>query len=329
MAAEAHDASAPATRWERLLDLDGDLAETLGADIAARARDRIGVATVRLEKGSWSPQTLTPEVRDAFALLVCDGLIVRELELAGTVTADLLGPGEIVDFGQAGERLLPTTERWHVSGPTKIAILDDRVLPALHVWPALGSRLIARAARQAARAGEQRAISQLPRVELRIRALLWHLAERWGRMGPAGVVVPIELTHSALGHLVGARRSTVTLALGELNRLGTVVRRGDGAWILRADSNPSGTTPHAAGLPGIAAIPAARGAAPPSPAPPRMLRRDAPVLADRVERLRLVSVQEHARTRALLARCRATCETSASRRARWLSPPSAPEAPPS
>jgi hypothetical protein len=180
VAAEADSSSVPATRWERLLDLDGDLAEALGEGVAARARDRIGVATVRLEPGSWSPESLAPVVRDAFALLVCDGLIVRELELAGTVTADLVGPGDILAFGSAGEPLLSTRDRLHVSGTAHVAILDSRVLPGLHAWPALGARLIARVAGQAARAAEQRAISYLPRVELRIRALLWHLAGRWG-----------------------------------------------------------------------------------------------------------------------------------------------------
>jgi CRP/FNR family transcriptional regulator, cyclic AMP receptor protein len=253
VAAEAHDGPAPATRWERLLDLDRDLAEALGDD-AARARDRIGVATVRLPPGSWEPLALTPAVREAFALLVCEGLIVRELGLADTLTADLLGASDLVAFGPASEPLLSTRERWHVTGQATVAILDDRVLPALHAWPVLGSRLIARAARQAARAAEQRAISQLPRVELRIRALLWHLAERWGRIGPSGVVVPLELTHTALGQLVGARRSTVTLALGELTREGTVVRRNDGSWLLRADSNPSSCGTRAARAPGVTAI---------------------------------------------------------------------------
>jgi hypothetical protein len=68
------------------------------------------------------------------------------------------------------------------------------------------------------------------------------------------VVVPIELTHTALGHLIGARRSTVTLALGELSRLGAVVRRDDGAWVLRVDSNPSGVGLQLASRLGVATI---------------------------------------------------------------------------
>jgi CRP-like cAMP-binding protein len=302
-------------RWERLLDLDSDLAEALGAEAAARARDRVGVATVRLAEGTWRPETLMPEVRRAFGLIVCDGLIVRQLDLAGTLTADLLGPGDIVALGQSGEPLLRTGEHWQVSGDATVAILDDRVLPALHAWPTLSSRLIARAARQAARAAEQRAISQLPRVELRIRALLWHLAERWGRMGPMGVVLPLELTHGALGHLVGARRPTVTLALGDLARDGAVIRREDGAWMLHPRSNPSASAVDGNGKPGVAAVRAlgAMRAVEIVVATP-----DAAFLAARIERVREASAQQRARSRALLARCEAT-RARMNERARALS----------
>jgi CRP-like cAMP-binding protein len=240
---------------------------------------------------------------------------VRELDLAGTLTADLLGPGDIVALGHASEPLLATGEHWHVSGSATVAILDDRVLPALHAWPALSSRLIARAARQAARAAEQRAISQLPRVELRIRALLWHLAERWGRMGTNGVVLPLELTHGALGHLVGARRPTVTLALGELARDGAVIRREDGAWMLHPNSNPSGPAVDGNGKPGVATVRTvgAMRAVEIAAALP-----DAAALAERIERVRAASAQQRARSLALLARCEST-RARMNERARRLS----------
>jgi len=305
-------------RWERLLDLDTDLAEALGREGSARARDRVGAATVRLKAGSWTPEILAPEVRRAFAMIVCDGLIVRELDLAGTVTADLLGPGDILAIGSIGEPMLATGDHWHVSGAATIAILDERVLPAFHAWPALSSRLIARAARQAARAAEQRAISQLPRVELRIRALLWHLAERWGRMAANGVVVPLELTHSALGHLVGARRPTVTLALSGLAREGAVVRREDGAWLLRRDSNPSEPPRDARLRSGAVRIASLTMGRPPAP-----LVLSAPEtihLARRIERLRLSNSQQVARSGALLERCQDTCDIIAAARSRLSSP---------
>jgi CRP/FNR family cyclic AMP-dependent transcriptional regulator len=310
-------------RWERLLDLDSDLAEALGDEAAARARDRVGVATVRLGEGVWRPEALAPEMRRAFGLVVCDGLIVRELDLAGTLTADLLGPGDIVALDHSSEPLLRTGERWHVSNNATVAILDDRVLPALHAWPTLSSRLIARAARQAARAAEQRAISQLPRVELRIRALLWHLAERWGRMGPAGVVLPLELTHGALGHLVGARRPTVTLALSDLARDGGVMRREDGAWILRPDSNPSAPAGNGGRRIGIAVVSNAmrprRTASAIVVAPAA-----AATLSARIDNVRAASAAERARSASLIERSRVVRQRAERRRNGLSSPAPTP-----
>ena len=66
---------------------------------------------------------------------------------------------------------------------------------------------------------------RLTRVERRLKALFWHLAERWGRVSGDGVIVPLALTHRILGQLVGARRPTVSTALSELaERAGVGVR---------------------------------------------------------------------------------------------------------
>jgi CRP/FNR family transcriptional regulator, cyclic AMP receptor protein len=75
-------------------------------------------------------------------------------------------------------------------------------------------------------------ISQLNRVDRRVLTLLWHLAERWGRVTPDGVLVPLALSHRMLGQLVGARRPTISTALGELIRAAELIRGPDGTWIL-------------------------------------------------------------------------------------------------
>jgi hypothetical protein len=77
------------------------------------------------------------------------------------------------------------------------------------------------------------AISQLTRVDRRLLTLFWHLAERWGRVGTDGVVVPLALTHRTLRQLVGARRPTVSSALRELREHDELVRGRDGSWLLR------------------------------------------------------------------------------------------------
>jgi CRP/FNR family transcriptional regulator, cyclic AMP receptor protein len=302
----------PVVRWERLLDLDLDLAEALG-DVAVRARDRIGVPTIRLDRGPWHLDALRPVSRRAFAIMVCDGLIVRELDLAETATADLLGPGDLIALGHPADNLLAMGESWHVGARATVAILDERLLPAMHAWPALSARFVARATRQAARAAEQRAISQLPRVELRLRALMWHLAERWGRIASTGVVVPIEVTHGALGRLVGARRPTVSLALAELAREGAMVRRDDGSWLLRADSNPSAPERTIVSPPlDIAAVAPLQAS---HHQPAAVPRPDGAVLAQRSERARQASAKHRLRSEAVLERSRLTRERAARIRA--------------
>jgi CRP/FNR family transcriptional regulator, cyclic AMP receptor protein len=72
-------------------------------------------------------------------------------------------------------------------------------------------------------------------VEQRLLVALWHMADRWGRVAPDGVVLDLRLTHETLASVVGARRPTVTLGLQHLAADGSVVRRADGRFVLRGD----------------------------------------------------------------------------------------------
>jgi hypothetical protein len=74
----------------------------------------------------------------------------------------------------------------------------------------------------------------MPRVDARVQALLWHLADRWGHVTLDGVVVPARLTHDMIGRLVGAHRPSVTTALSELTRSGRISRLPHG-WLLTGD----------------------------------------------------------------------------------------------
>src|SRR5262249_39499446 len=71
-----------------------------------------------------------------------------------------------------------------------------------------------------------RSIASHVRVDVRVLAYLWHLAERFGVVLPDGVRVEVPLTHSVLARLVGARRPTVTTALQRLTQLGYLRREG-------------------------------------------------------------------------------------------------------
>jgi hypothetical protein len=118
-----------------------------------------------------------------------------------------------------------------------------------------------RLAAQAERAFMLAALTQLTPIELRVLGILWHLAGAWGHSTPQGVILPLKLTHEAIGRLAGAQRPTVTLGLGALAREGTVERRRDGSWLLRHGSQ-------------AALRPA--GALRPEPAPARLDQAPAP-----------------------------------------------------
>ena len=69
----------------------------------------------------------------------------------------------------------------------------------------------------------------------------WHLAERWGTVGPQSISIPVPLTHDMLAKLVGATRPSVTTGLGRLASRGLLVRERDGVWLLSLDSREAVT----------------------------------------------------------------------------------------
>ena len=215
-----------------LLDLEPDLARDLDADQHHVLRRRTLVPSVSLRPGLFDPHALGAGGIPPRGFLVIHGLVVRYVHIAGGVASDLLGPGDILSIVEADDALVPVRTRWTSCSHARVALIDDEVLDVLERTPAIAGRLLLRAARQVDRLAVLRGVSQLPRVEQRLLALFWLLAERWGRVTAAGVVVPIAVTHETLGRMVGARRPTVSLALKELAQDGSVERRTDGSWIL-------------------------------------------------------------------------------------------------
>jgi CRP-like cAMP-binding protein len=219
-----------------LHELDAQIATAVPELGSGTGWERPYVPVLTLTAGPCPAGEIEEAARHAFALLVVDGLLVREIVVGATVTSELLGPGDLVAARRGTDELLSLSATWVASAPTRLAILDERLEPVITRWPEIATELLGRAARQTARMTTERAVTQLPRVEDRLVALFWLLAERWGRMGTAGLIVPLSLTHETLGRLVGAQRPTVSLALKQLASDGAVTRRSDGAWVVRQDS---------------------------------------------------------------------------------------------
>jgi CRP-like cAMP-binding protein len=190
-----------------------------------------------IEPGRWDPTEHYHYTPGAFGLLLIEGVIARDLRLAGRSCSELLGPGDLLrpwDYTEGALDTVRSVSAWTVLERARIAVLDDRFARVACRWPELVAGLVGRTLRRSRWTAILLGISNLTRVDLRITALMWHLADRWGHVTPEGVVVPVPLTHEMIGKLVGAHRPSVTSALGELQREGAITRREDG-WVLHGD----------------------------------------------------------------------------------------------
>jgi CRP/FNR family cyclic AMP-dependent transcriptional regulator len=225
-------ASVPGLRAASLFDVDSELAEHLDARRRNEFRAHAIVPVVDIPAGPWTPAPLAEALARPFGVMVVDGLALREIVLAGSTSAELLGPCDLLAVAAPDEALLGTGVHWTVPQAASIVALDDRIMRVLRAWPAVSRLLLERAARRETRLATHRAIAQLPRVDLRLLAFFGHLSERWGRVASSGVVMPLQLTHETLGRLIGARRPTVSLGLKDLAAQGLLQRRNDGSWLL-------------------------------------------------------------------------------------------------
>jgi CRP/FNR family cyclic AMP-dependent transcriptional regulator len=227
------DKPSPEETTIRLLDVDPDLSRSIRPERREEARRNALVTAVRVEPGPWAMETLALDHTPLYGLLLCDGLASRTVVLDGIAGASLLGRGDLIPPRDTPpEALVPATVSWRVIAPLSVAVLDERFLFNVRRWPELVAVLFERLATQMTRRSVHRTLCQLPRVADRLHAMLWLLAERWGRMTPQGVLLPLQLTHDLLGQLVGAKRPTVSLALKQLAEQGTIHRRADGSWLL-------------------------------------------------------------------------------------------------
>src|SRR4051812_28442342 len=221
----------------------------------AEVLDGLPVPAVEVPAGDLDLSAVLAD-HSAFGLLLLDGMLARRVVVSGAATLRLVGPGDIVSAAPAGASMLLAGSGWRAAAPTRVAglggggllalhpaprpvpraptrmaVLGREVLLASHRAPRLVAGLQVRGAEQADRVMLQLAICQLPRVEDRVLSMLWLLAESWGQVTMHGTALRLHLTHETIGGLVGARRSTVTLALGQLTDEGAILRHERG-WLL-------------------------------------------------------------------------------------------------
>jgi CRP-like cAMP-binding protein len=234
----------PTRAFVSLLDVDPDLAEGIPDHDEALARRALARPVQALTGPVIDVEALVA-TEGVLGLLIVGGALLRELDLGGRVCTEILGPGDVVGAAPAAG-MLAVPVAWRMLRPVTVIVLDARFTAAAQRWPSLALNLHRRLLDQAHRSAVHAAVAQLPRVERRVLALLWQLAERWGRVTPFGVEVDLALTHEAIGRLIGAQRPTVSLALTDLAREEAVTRTPRRTWLLSSRSRDDVRPPRAA-----------------------------------------------------------------------------------
>jgi len=222
----------------RVADFDPELFEHVADPEAAAAASL--AESEWLEVGPWATVRAEDTGHGHFGILILDGTFIRRVALGPRDGLELLGPGDVgrpwVTFGPNSS--ISAEARWRVHQRARIAHLDRRFAVRMSPWPEVAAALMDRLIRRQRFLAMHLAVSQMPRLDSRLRMLFWYLADRWGKVTADGVVIALPLTHELVAGLVGARRPGVTSALGELQREGELSRRSDGCWVLRGAPPP-------------------------------------------------------------------------------------------
>ena len=223
----------------RIVDMDPTLLGDLPDELVEAARQQLVARSRWIEPGRWQPLAgdLPTRFDGWLGMLVLDGLLVRQVEVEGLRCCELLGPGDILRPWDEddGTGTIECHSAWRVLEPTRLALLDANFARRASRWPSLTAVLMQRTLRRSRSQSVLLAVTQARRADVRLRTVFSHLADRWGRVTPEGIVLPLQLTHSVIAQLTGLRRPSVSISLGELERSGEIIRLSKRSWLIAAD----------------------------------------------------------------------------------------------
>jgi CRP/FNR family transcriptional regulator, cyclic AMP receptor protein len=217
-----------------IVEADPDLGDLLDEGELERARHEALTRVQRLSPGEWDASAALEPAAHHRGFLIIDGLLSRTVDVLGRRCVELVGNGDVMrpwQWDDEGSHVRAEVG-WTILEPSRLAVLDHQLVLRLVPWPELGLELFNRGTRRAHHLAVALAIAHHQRVDDRLMLTLWHLAERWGRVHSDGIVVPLPLGHQRLADLIGARRQSVTTAMGGLTRSGAISRRDNGHWLL-------------------------------------------------------------------------------------------------
>ena len=221
-----------------VLTVEHALARDLGPELAQVLRPRLCADVIHVDGRSWNPDTIPLGPEQGLGMLVLDGLMEREVHVAGRTAAEILGPGDVLrpwDLEDTLAACVPVTSDWTVLEPAQVAVLDSRTTALAARCPKLMTILMSRTLQRSRSLAVLLAIAQIRRLDARILTLLWHLADRFGRVRAEGVALPVPLKHVTMAKLLAATRPSVSSALAELVARDELERLPDGGWLLKGE----------------------------------------------------------------------------------------------
>lgn len=217
-----------------ILECDPDLAEDLNDEDLASARAQLVAGVVHYPRGTW---VVGPNDFDHVAnlgLLIVKGLLAREVTIADNRSAELLGPGDVLQpwLRIGPDQSVAVEVGWKVVQTVQAAVLDRTVCAQLSTWPEITAAISRRILQRSHWLAFHLAVCNMRRVDDRLLLVFWHFADRWGTVTPEGVLLDIPLTHELLAAAVGARRPSVSVAVRRLSDQGRVRYRPRSRWLL-------------------------------------------------------------------------------------------------
>jgi hypothetical protein len=219
----------------RVLEEDPDLLDRVADSDRSRALADAVTSVETLQSGVWEEPDSHENEREGYGLLILDGILARRVTLGRFDCTELLGQGDLLrpwSFKSSATSSVHSTVTWNVVDPVRLAALDRRFALAVAPWPEISAALMDRIVQRARWLAFQLAVCHVVRVDTRLLLMFWHFADRWGRMTAEGARVSLPVTHSVLASVVGARRPSVTTALGRLQDDGLIERLPQGSWLL-------------------------------------------------------------------------------------------------
>ena len=219
----------------RVLEVDPDLGQGLDQQGFAAAKRELVADTLSVARGVWELDPAWAATGAVLGLLIVAGVLARDLIIGRRRSLEILGPGDMVRPWPADRHagVVDADVRFSALEPVRFAALDARFAAHAARFPTVMSQLTGRVMGRASSASLRLIVHQVVRIDDRVLVSLWGLADRFGRVTPEGVVLPLAINHTMMARFVGAQRPTVSQAVGELTRRGEVQRLDGGGWLLK------------------------------------------------------------------------------------------------